>query len=245
MNTSSALKDNVSPVVTRLSHLAKLDDVDVLALVEAERDQRTSSARREFVKEGQPLRERRALLSGWACRQRILLGGQRQILGFLLPGDLMGICHHTNPIAMATVLAVTDVVTCSVPGPDRGSGLREAYARSAAFEQHQFLAQITRLGRLNARERLVDWLLETRDRLMLAGLATTAQFTVPITQEMLADTLGLTPVHTNRTLQALRREGFVSWRGGTISLHDVPRLEAMVSYTPARVSMDGGAVSYG
>ena len=239
MKLSLVSTATTSPLVTRFSHLAPLKASEADALDAAERDRRRYPARREIIAEGAAIREGRALISGWACRQRILSDGRRQILGFLLPGDLIGVCQHSNPIAPTTVLAITELATCSIPPVEAGSALAEAYARSWALDQQYMFAHITRLGRFNAYERLADWFLETRERLALAGLAAADRFPLPLTQELLADALGLTSVHVNRTLQALRRDGMLSTRGGMISLPDRERLERLVDYRPARVSADG------
>jgi CRP-like cAMP-binding protein len=95
---------------------------------------------------------------------------------------------------------------------------------------------LTRLGRLSAQERLADWLLETCDRLTLAGPAAGGNLPVPLTQELLADALGLTSVHINRTLQSMRRDGLLAGRSGLFVLCDRPRLELLVGYTKARVT---------
>lgn len=219
-----------SPIMTRLSRLAKLNDAERAALSAAATDRRHWPARREIVPEGAPIRESCAILSGWACRQRILHDGRRQILNFLIPGDLIGVSHHGNPVASATTLAVTDVTTCVLPSAPAGSGLAEAYAFCAALEDHHNLAQITRLGRLSAAERIADWLLETQERLLLAGLAVGDELPFPLTQEFLADTLGLTSVHVNRTLQAMRHNGLLASRSGTMTLTDPQRLREMVGY---------------
>ena len=234
MATVQAPEPRPTSFTTRLSRLTPLAAPELAILQDAERDQRRTPARRELIGEGQQIRERRALVSGWACRQRILKDGQRQVLSFLLPGDLIGVCRHSNPIALTTILAIHEVTTCAAPHPET-SGLAEAYARSAALEEHHFIAQIIRLGRLNAYERLADWLLETSDRLALVDLAAEDRFALPITQEMLADALGLTSVHVNRTLQAMRRDGLVHLQGGMISLPDRGRLVRLVDYKPARV----------
>jgi CRP-like cAMP-binding protein len=227
-----------SALLTRLSRLTRLAADQVDALRTAERDQFHVPARRKIIGEGDPIRERRALLSGWACRERILSDGRRQILSFLLPGDLIGMCRHTNPVAPTSIVAITDLVTCPVPAAEPGSGLAEAYARSAALEEYYLLAHVMRLGRLNALERLADWLLEHEERLALAGLSSTDQFAVPLTQEMLADSLGLTSVHVNRTLQAMRRGGLLTMQGGQISLSNRKRLVDLVDFQPARIASD-------
>jgi CRP-like cAMP-binding protein len=95
---------------------------------------------------------------------------------------------------------------------------------------------VTRLGRLNAQERIGDLLLELNERLALAGLADPQGFAMPLTQEMLADALGLTPVHVNRMLQLARREGDIEWRPGRVTLTDVAALAQKVGRAPVRVS---------
>ena len=227
-----------SPLATRLSRLVALGDADMAAIAAAEREQRRWQARREILGEGEPIRDRRAILSGWACRQRILPDGQRQILGFLLPGDLIGMCRHPDPLAPTSIMAVGEVVTCTVPDEKSRSNLSTAYALSGALDEYYLLAQVTRLGRMTAAERLLDWVLETYDRLALVDLARDDRMPAPITQEFLADTLGLTSVHINRTLNALRREGLLTSSGGTIGIADRVRLAKMVGYQPARVTLD-------
>lgn len=239
MTTVLQPRPSPSSLSTRLSQLAPLDDRELAALHGAEREARRHRARSELMREGEPIRERRALLSGWACRQRILIEGQRQVLSFLLPGDLMGACHHPNPLAATTVVTVTEAMTCALPDAEPGTALAAAIARSGALEEHHLMAQITRLGRLDAYQRIVDWLLETCDRLLTVGLATPSEFPMPLTQELLADTLGLTSVHVNRMIQALRRDGLLASRGGVFTLPDRRRLEKLVDYKRARVSSDG------
>jgi CRP-like cAMP-binding protein len=226
-----------SSLSTRASRLAALKPTELSELKTAEHEIHRWPARREIVAEGKPIRDQRALLSGWACRQRILLDGRRQILSFLLPGDLIGICQQSNPVAATSILAVSDVVTCRAPVAEPRSGLAEAYARSATLEEHHFLAQITRLGRLDARERVADWVLETRERLMLVDLSSADTFALPVTQEMLADARGLTTVHINRTLGSMRVDGLVEWKAGIMTILDRGRLERLVDHRPAPYSL--------
>jgi CRP-like cAMP-binding protein len=225
-----------SVLSTRLARLAALTTNEVAALEAAESHGQRLAARGELTCEGMPVGERRGLLSGWAMRQRILIDGQRQVVSFLVPGDLIGNCHHADALAATTTLAVTEITTCLAPVAVAGSALAEAYARSAALEEHYLIAQITRIGRLDAYDRIADWLLETRDRLAAVGLATENEFALPLTQELLADALGLTSVHVNRMLQELRRDGLLALQAGVIRFPDRRRLEDMVDFKPARVS---------
>jgi len=238
MSTSAAptLFESI-PAIRRLSALAALSPSAVARLRAASAAPRTMRQRREFVTEGEPVHEARIVLSGWACHTHVLRDGRRQVLDFLLPGDLLGVCAQSNPVASASIFAVTEVVTCPAPLPraDDG-GLAESYAVSAATSEHYLLRQVTRLGRLNAYERMVDWLMEIHERLALAGLADGGQFSMPLTQELIADTLGLTSVHVNRTLQALRSDGLLTLRSGQVLLPDLCRLEGLIENRPVRVT---------
>jgi CRP-like cAMP-binding protein len=234
MTSTADTTVTLSPLATRLSRLARLDAATLAALAQAGREQRRSPPRREMIAEGDVIRKPLAVLSGWAFRQRILSDGRRQIVDFLIPGDLIGLGTHRHPIESPSIVAVTQVVTCVVPDADAGTELAEAYALSAALEKHYLVQHTIRLGRLTAQERLIDWFLEMQGRLTLAGIVSGDAFSVPLTQELLADTLGLTNVHVNRTLQVLRREGLMSAQGGAISLTDRAQLQMMVDHQPPR-----------
>ena len=167
--------------------------------------------------------------------------GRRQILSFLLPGDLIGYCRHSRPVAISNVLAVHELSICTAPSPQDFPALAEAYSISGALEESYLLAHITRLGRLSAQERIYDLLLELRQRLALAGLARGGSFELPLTQEMLADALGLTPVHINRTLQLARSSGDLQWTGRRVTLVHPNAMAERVGHGPARVTL--GAAS--
>jgi CRP-like cAMP-binding protein len=236
MRTASSSGASQSGPLDRLAALAPLDGAELAVLAEAARDRRRIPVHREIVGEGRPIAQASILLSGWAYRIRQFADGRRQVLGFLLPGELIGMCRQSRPLASTSILAATEVTLCPAPTSEPGSALAEAYAVSGAIEEHYLMRQIARLGRLNAYERVVDWLLEIRERLAAAGLTQGEYFPVPMTQEVLADALGLTSVHVNRTLQTLRREGVLELRSGTARLNDRERLKSLVEYRPAQVT---------
>ena len=186
--------------------------------------------------EGQEILGKRLIVSGWAARVRQLADGRRQLISFLLPGDLIGNCGHARPLAASTVLALTNVACTDLQEEAQTHALREAYEISRAIEEAHLLSQITRLGRLSALERIADLFLELYERLSLAGLAANGRFALPLTQEVVADALGLTSVHLSRTLQLARRNGEFEWRDGQAILHDPQHLARMVGRVPVRVS---------
>lgn len=218
-----------SPALTRLSALAPLGPVSLAALDEAQRQRRQIAAHREVtLAAGNRLG---LILSGWAARVRHWSDGRRQIMQVLLAGDLLDIERAPDS---ASIIALTPVEICPTPqATSGGDGLTAALAQSRALERYYMFRHIARLGRLNAVDRLTDWLLETHDRLALAGLANGNCFDLPITQETLADLLGLTSVHVNRTLQLLRRDQVLEWNGGALRLIDPEALARHLDYQPA------------
>lgn len=225
-----------NPVVRRLGALAALDKDAVDALHDALDRCFSVLARQELLHEGEPICRSSLMVGGWAARTRCLEDGRRQIINFVLPGDLVGFTGLGQPLASSTVVAITDVTLCPLPDPSLSTSLADAYAVSRALDEAHLLGQITRLGRLSAQERIQDLLLELLERLELAGMAREGRYPIPLTQEMLADALGLTPVHVNRMLQQARQAGELSWHGGEVILHDPKAIRRKVGRLKMRVS---------
>ena len=226
-----------SAVATRLAALAALTAEDHARIDEALCRCTALRPRRDLVVEGEPITGARLLVEGWAFRSHLVPNGHRQIIDFVLPGELIGMCARRDPIGVATTTTLTEVTTCPVPIPDPAdgrSGLAQAYAVSAAIGEAHLCRQITRLGRMSAYERVTDWLLELHDRLLLAGLAGADEFAIPLTQELIADALGLTSVHVNRTIRALRESGLATVGAKRVRLHNRDQMQRLVCYTPVQ-----------
>lgn len=239
MNAAESLAIIDHPALQRLAALAPLDAEDRSLLQAAIRHARTVPARRDLAVESRPLDQPLIILDGWAFRSRILNDGRRLIFDFLVPGDLIGFCAHRNPLAMTTISTLNAVTVCAAPPPvegQSGEGLAEAYAISHALEQRYWLRQMTRLGRLTAYERVIDWALEMFERFHVGSAVWPTSLRLPITQEVLGDTLGLTSVHVNRTLKALARDGLLQIAGGTLTLIDRDRCTRVAGIQQARVS---------
>lgn len=224
----------LEPVVRRLRTLAPLTDDDQ-ALVRSlgERRQR-HAAGEELVAEGEPAGRPRFVISGWACRQRVLPDGRRQIFGFLLPGDSIGFGDGPPSPALTSVVALTAVDTVDAEpvveaaASGRSPALAAALARGRRLEWSRLLDHMVRLGRQTAYERVAHFLLELQHRMEIAGFGDAQRFPLPLTQEILADVLGLSIVHVNRTLQQLRREKLIELRSGVAILLQ-PDLLATIS----------------
>jgi CRP-like cAMP-binding protein len=202
---------------SRLGALASLSDGERRALRQAAEFPQRIRGTRDLVLAGQRTAGPLLVLDGWLGRVQLFSDGRRQILSFLLPGDVIQEASTFQPVAPSTITALCDAVVCPAPRTESG-GLQEAYAASAALDEIHLLRQIARLGRMSAYERSQDWFSEMHGRLLLAGCAGPESFPMPLTQEMLADALGLTSVHVNRTVQAMRRDGVLEWRNGAVRL---------------------------
>jgi CRP-like cAMP-binding protein len=178
------------------------------------------------------------MLDGWALRQRVLSDGRRQIFGFVLPGDLFGLSACRGAGAAAGMVALTPVTVAPLPllAESMHSAPQSALGRLAweqiGHEERELCNQVVRLGQQSAYERLIGLLLELHDRLKARKLAADGSFVLPLTQEVLSDALGLSVVHTNRTLQQLRREHLIESRGNSVSLNDIALLAEIADYRP-------------
>ncbi len=236
MNPQRAGTPTLPPGYRRLSALGPLDAADDASLLTAMAKSHAVRTGRELLVEGRMIPEPLLILEGWAARIRLMDDGRRQFMSFLLPGDLIGMCLHRNPLAVSTVAVLSDMIVAPAPRARAGSSLAQVYGVSHALEEAYLLAQITRLGRFNAQERMGDLFLEFHERLALAGLAQDGHFYIPLTQEMVGDALGLTAVHINRTLRHVRTLGDIIFDRGRVQLPNVARLAMRVGRVSPRVT---------
>ncbi|WP_309093003.1 Crp/Fnr family transcriptional regulator [Phenylobacterium sp.] len=229
----------IDPIVRRLRTLSKISEMEE-ALVRALSDRRERHAPgEELIVEGQGARRPRFVVAGWAARQRVLPDGRRQIFSLILPGDSLGLAQRSAPPAPWSVVALTALETVDAePALDaandgRAPGLAQAFAASMHEEGRLLLDHMVRLGQQTAYERVAHFLLELQRRLQIAGLGDSQRFPLPLTQEMLADTLGLSIVHVNRTLQQLRRERLIELRSGVAILLQPQTLRDVAAYEAA------------
>jgi len=117
-----------------------------------------------------------------------------------------------------------------VPGPASPHELDRFYFLVAREHLRFTRNQLLRLGCHNAYQRVAHFLLELHDRLSMVGLVTDGAFVFPLTQEMLADALGLSVVHVNRIMKQLREADFAHIKNGCLHLRHRRRLCALSEY---------------
>lgn len=174
----------------------------------------------------------RLIVGGWAGRPRILPDGRRQMLGLLLPGDVMGDRGERRPLALNPVVALTPVRTISAVRlfqavrnqPGDYPGIARALTLIDRGEEMALLDHVVRLGCQSALQRMAHLLLELHHRLSAIGFVHHGTFPMPLTQDTLGELLGLSLVHVNRIVSQLRRDRLVTMRGGVVTIADFPRL---------------------
>jgi CRP-like cAMP-binding protein len=241
-------------VVRRMRALGAVSEaeLDLLRSLGERRDRHVAGD--ELAPEGGLGGRPRFVLSGWGCRQRVLPDGRRQIFSFLLPGDGIGLDGRLGPEPAATA-ALTAMETIDAEPvlelvrSGRAPGLARAIAALEPVEHGLLLDHMVRLGRQTAYERVAHFLLELQRRLEVAGLGDSQRFPLPLTQEILADALGLSIVHVNRTLQQLRREGLIELRSGVAILLERETLASIADYRlgstrPAAMPVEIGAPTF-
>ncbi|RZJ22170.1 MAG: Crp/Fnr family transcriptional regulator [Haliea sp.] len=192
-----------------------------------------------IIEEQQPNGRLYTLFSGWAFRYKTLRDGRRQILNFLLPGDFIGLQQEFADGAIHGVEAVT---TCSLSAfprdglwalfhsfPSLAYDITWLCAREEAMVDENLLTA----GRRNAAERVAMLLLHLYRRMEHIGLAVDGSVEFPITQQHIADALGLSLVHTNKTLKRLQQLGLHQLSEGRLRLVNPRALERIADYYDA------------
>ena len=118
------------------------------------------------------------------------------------------------------------MMKCVTEYPRLGVALLWAASRDEAM----VVEHLVNVGRRSALERTAHFFMELAERLSLVGLATEAEFDCPLSQFVLADALGLTPIHVNRVLRLLREQELLTLRKGTVRIHDLNALRKLAGY---------------
>lgn len=190
----------------------------------------------DIIVEGAPDERLYTLLRGWAFRFKTLTDGRRQILNILLPGDMLGLQAELMAAAPHGVEALTDVTLCAFRRDtvwalfrDHGALALDLTWLSAHGER---LADdvLTSVGRRNAMERVAALLVHLHKRAASSGLLEGASVPFPLTQQHIADVLGLSVVHTNRVLQRLRRQELIRLADGRLAVGDMRALRRVAEY---------------
>ena len=219
------------PLIRKLSNYTTLSDEERKAVAQAAGKATDFRAGDDIVLRGDLTGGVRLVLEGFACRYKILEDGRRQILGYLIPGDLCDLHvfllkrmdHSIAAMARTKVAVISQSNVLAFT--DRHPNLTRALWWSTLLDEAITREWVVNLGQRTAYERMAHLFCELYYRLQAIGGVRDGSYALPLTQTALGDTLGLSTVHVNRTLQDLRAHGLISFKGGIMTVHDLPGLE--------------------
>ncbi len=220
----------------KLSSLIKLDRGERDIIDDLSYVSQSYQRRRDIARVGEQPSFLCVLLEGWAARYSLRTDGSRRITGILLPGDFCGIHAVSGAIMDHSISAIT---VCEI-GMIDVSELHKAFQLTPRLGQALWRSKLIEEATLrtwlvnskNAIWSLAHLLCELHARLVQAGLAKGNVCDIPLTQEDMADILGLTAVHVNRMLRELREEGLLEFSHMRLEIPDVSALHTAARFDP-------------
>lgn len=206
----------------------------------------THEAHRDIVRPGQHLDYATLIAGGLAARFDRLADGSRQTTAIHIPGDMADL--HSVPVPQAGwgIEALVDTEVLQVPHEAIRAlavarpALAFAFWRDSIVDASILAKWISALGRRSARQRLAHFYCEMGVRFEQAEIGSRDCFRLPMTQNQLAEAVGITAVHLNRSLQSLRAAGLVDVAGAQVRLLDPPGLAAVAEFDPQYLLLAAG-----
>jgi CRP-like cAMP-binding protein len=237
------------PMLAKLKLWIELDEQDQAALLGLPYATKRLGAGQYIVRDGEVPTHSCLLLSGFAYRQKVTGEGGRQIMSIHMKGDVVDLQNSLLRRSDHNVQALTNIDVAFIPvqavrtlafdRPNVGKAMwYETLVDASIFREWTL-----NVGRRQARARTAHLLCEFAMRLEVAGLGTQLNYELPMTQEQLADALGLTPVHVNRTLKALEAEGLIERTRRSVIIRDWKALAAVGDFDPNYLHLEPARVS--
>lgn len=222
--------------VQKLCGMAALGVADKVALGDATANPSRFAARQDLIREGDPPGPVFVMLEGWACRYKIMPSGSRQIMAFLMPGDSCDLHMKLLTKMDHSIQTLTPALVARIPRAQMDGLMSEHRAVADAMYTAQLVdegimrAWIVSMGRRSSIERVAHLTCELYLRVRNIGLTHDHQFALPLSQQVLADALGMTPVHINRVLKELRLSGAMAIKRGSVVIMDPVKLVQIAGF---------------
>ena len=236
--TKASLKETYqsNALIRKLASLAVLTDGDQDVLETVSRVAKTVPAGTDLIREGDRPDGVYLVMEGIACRYKLRSSGARQIMAYLVPGDfcdldvayLKAMDHSLATLSACRVVRI-DLDTISDLTENHPS-IVHALRLATLVDEATLREWLVNLGRRSALERVAHLLCELLLRFEAVGQVSSDSYALPIHHRDLADTVGLTSVHLNRTLQNLRDEGLIGLEGQQVKILDLPRLTKLAEF---------------
>lgn len=231
------LARDTNPLIRKLERYAVLSASDRAALARMSTGTFSVEPSTDLVREGEILDAAYLVLSGFACRYKLRSDGARQITNYLVPGDICevdtvpGVMNHSiGTLSSCLVARVPRELALDIVGEH--PAIARALRISSHVDEATLREWLMNIGRRSAEERIAHLFCELSTRMRAVGLVQNESFKLPLTQFDLGDTIGLSYVHVNRTLQSLRQQGLITLRGRTLTVLDPAGLRALAEFKP-------------
>lgn len=234
----SAADSTRNPLIAKLEHGAELTDADRAVLQNLSSRTRRVTSHHDLIPEGESPEDVHLIMEGFACRYKLLPDGRRQIVAFLVPGDfcdlhvaILGEMDHS--IGTGWGCTVVDIPRATIDDLSaHHPRITRALWWATLVDEGTLREWLVNMGQRGADRQMAHLICELLVRLQAVGRASEDSFEFPITQQDLADTLGVTSVHVNRVLQELRAAGLVEWKSKRLHIPDVRRLKVFAEFDP-------------
>ncbi|MCW4151280.1 MULTISPECIES: Crp/Fnr family transcriptional regulator [Halomonadaceae] len=219
-----------SCIIKHFSHYSSLSEDEKQLLISLEDSPTDIKAGTLLWEIGDPANEFCTLKSGWAYSYRHLENGDRQILEVFLPGDIIGLREFAFNQRLENVRMINDGVICHFPHRRMLELFRQSLPLTSVMfaigsrQQALLTERLVNIARRSARQKMAHFLHEMYLRLRQTNDDISGQFRLPLSQEQLADILGLSPVHVSRTFSALSEDGLVFRDRHNVTIPDLDAL---------------------
>ena len=227
------------PLIKRLEEYADLGGPALAALRElVRRPARQIAPRQDLIRQGSKPERLYLINKGWASRYKILADGRLQIVDFLIPGDLCDLNIYILSRMDHSIAAITGLEVIEIGRGELEDICQEHAEIIRALWWQELVSKscnrewIVNVGVRSAAERISHLICELFLRLESIGLTDGYGCEFPLTQADLGSATGLTPVHVNRTLQEMRREGLLSLSRRVLTIPDMDALKARGLFNP-------------
>lgn len=237
------------PLIDKLDRYVPLTIEERDALRHLARNTRMHKRGTDLIREGEKPVSVFLLLEGWAFRYKHLEDGSRQIMAYLIPGDLCDIRIFLFEEMDHSIGLLSDAKVVKIPAIemldllDRFPRIERGLLWATLVDEATLREWLLNVGQRDALRRISHLFCELCVRLRVVNLVDQNDtFVMPLTQNQLADTTGMTTVHVNRSLQRLRKDGLIATNERMLTILDFERLAKLAGFNDVYLHIDGPSV---
>lgn len=227
-----------SCMVEKLKNYLDLNERDTELLLNLEETEESYSYGEKIRAQGEEDGNLFVIKKGWAFTSYTVDNDVRSIFNLELSGDIVGISELSFDHYLFDLNALTDVTVCPFPRKnlnimfEKSPRLARAFYSVLSREQSMLYERIVSLGRRTALEKVSHLILEIFIRLNNLGKIDDGLMDFPVRQEHIADLLGLSSIHVNRSMNELKRHGYIEYNRSSLKILDQQRLMSLSNLNP-------------